>query len=215
MNQNKREKIAVLVFLALMIISTTIIVNYINHVGTSWNHTATRIDDARGELIDYTAIIYRGTAIPETRKAAEETQPISIVSAVRVYKEKGANVLRIDVLHPEIYDGGDIYLIGHKRIGLFYVSDETTKRDLREQVEYYFEHAVDHMVFITEDSEFIQDSKYRPDIVISIGANEDVRFGTTIDGTYYSHVPSVGKVGAILISPDNIISSKTITEIKE
>lgn len=215
MSQTNREKIALLVFLALVVLCTAAIAGYMNLGGASWDDTATAIDDARGDLAYYTAVVYRGTAVPETADEAEETQPIALPSAVRSYEDKGASVLVVDVLHPERYEGDDIYYVGYKRIGVFFAPEDMTEHELEAELEFFSGHAVDYVVCIAEDSETVVEADQRPDIVISTGTSDDIDYGRLVDGTFYTHTPVVGKVGALLLSPDNTVSAKTLTSLPE
>lgn len=215
MDQTKRERIALLVFLALVLLCTILIATYIARAGKSWDDTATAIDDARGDLYYYTAVVYRGTAVPESGDAAEETQPVPLSSAVRSYREKGASVLVLDVLHPERYEGDDIYLVGDDRIGVFYAPEDMTRGELNRELRFFSEHGVDHVICIADDADFVAGNERRPDIVLSIGREGGSGYGKLVDGTFYTAVPAVGKVGSLLLSPENTVSEKTITSAPE
>lgn len=213
MDQSKREKIALFVFLALVAASLLVITAYIERAGSSWNSTATSIDDARGELLGYAALVYRGTAVPSAKEASRDEGPVPVSSVVESYRNKGASVLQLDVLHPETYEGDDIYYVAHKRVGVFFVSETSSQYQVEREVEYFADHGVDYVVCIAQDSSLVAKCKLRPDIVVSLGVEGAGGYGTMVEGTYYTHVPSVGKVGAVLISPDNSVSAKTLSNI--
>lgn len=70
MKKLSREKIALIIFALLVVCGFGALMFYITNIGHSFNVTASTIDDAAGDLGDYTAIIYEGTA--EEKKALGE-----------------------------------------------------------------------------------------------------------------------------------------------
>ena len=216
MKQETREKIALVVFLAL-IAGTLLGVGMYLRVGHSWNHAATSIDDARGDMEGYSAIVFRGVNVPSSREAeamADET-PVPITAVVRSYREKGALVLRLDVLHPEKYDGEDIFLIGHSRVGVFYAPSTMTPFAIERRIAWYRKHSVDYTICIAEKSESITRNYEGLDMVLALHSERNIRSGTVYEGMYYVESPVVGHVGAVLVSPNGIVSSKEIDEIPE
>lgn len=70
MSVQSREKIALAVFAALIVLSLFGLGWYLV-AGHSWNVAASNIDDTFGSMDGYTAIVYEGTAVP---KAADERE---------------------------------------------------------------------------------------------------------------------------------------------
>ena len=72
LSHQSREKIALAVFAGLIVLSLCGFGWYLL-VGHSWNVAASNIDDTFGSMDGYTAIVYEGTAVPQTaaEKAAE------------------------------------------------------------------------------------------------------------------------------------------------
>lgn len=70
MKKLSREKIALVFFAVLATLGLAALLFYITGIGHSFNVAASSIDDATGDLGDYTAIIYEGTA--EEKKALNE-----------------------------------------------------------------------------------------------------------------------------------------------
>lgn len=64
MSSTTREKIALLVFAALVILGLGALTWYLS-VGKTWNVAAASIDDATGQMEGYVAILYEGTVIAE------------------------------------------------------------------------------------------------------------------------------------------------------
>ena len=65
MSVKSREKIALAVFAALIVLSLLGLGWYLV-AGHSWNVAASNIDDTFGSMDGYTAIVYEGTAVPQT-----------------------------------------------------------------------------------------------------------------------------------------------------
>lgn len=70
MEKSSREKIALLVFL-LLIVCSLIGLGWYILAGHSWNVAASTIDDTVGEMEGYTAIVYPGTVEPDVQKSPE------------------------------------------------------------------------------------------------------------------------------------------------
>ena len=71
MKKLSREKMALVFFAVLVVFGLGALMFYITNIGHSLNATASSIDDAAGDLGDYTAIVYEGTA--EKKKAMGES----------------------------------------------------------------------------------------------------------------------------------------------
>ena len=86
----------------------------------------------------------------------------------------------------------------------------TAERDeLQKQIAYFKRHKVDFIVLVTPDKEYAEDVS-GIDIVVSTQDEDLFVMGETIDGTFYVDAPAVGSVGAILISPSNVVSAKVL-----
>ena len=70
MKKLSREKIALVIFALLIVFGFGALMFYLTDIGHSFNVTASTIDDAAGDLEEYTVIIYEGTA--EKKKALNE-----------------------------------------------------------------------------------------------------------------------------------------------
>ena len=75
MSVKSREKIALFVFLALIVLSLCGLGWYLV-AGHSWNVAASNLDDTFGSMDGYTAIVYPGTAVePAAGKDADAAAP--------------------------------------------------------------------------------------------------------------------------------------------
>ena len=134
---------------------------------------------------------------------------VSVSEVEESYLDKGATVFTLDTENPEIYSEGMILKKNDCRFGVFSVTDTITLRDLKRQVAYFEEYKVDFIVAIVPDRSYLKEVE-GIDIVISTHASKLTSLGETQSGTYYVDAPLIGKVGAILISPSNVVSSKTL-----
>ncbi|MFQ9180626.1 MAG: hypothetical protein ACLR3C_12540 [Eggerthella lenta] len=96
MSVKSREKIALAVFAALIVLSLLGLGWYLV-AGHSWNVAASNIDDTFGSMDGYTAIVYEGTAVPQTaaEKAAEAAKEEKAAKGLlaRLLRTRGSHEL--------------------------------------------------------------------------------------------------------------------------
>ncbi len=73
MEKRTREKLALVVFVVLVIFAVAVLTSYFS-TGKSWTVAATAIDDQVGQLDGYTAIVYRGVAEPEKKSPDKDSK---------------------------------------------------------------------------------------------------------------------------------------------
>ena len=268
MSVKSREKIALFVFLALIVLSLCGLGWYLV-AGHSWNVAASNLDDTFGSMDGYTAIVYPGTAVePVAGKGASDAvgdaadgkesaegaaagkeadagspdapgssggkdatgtagtasapgtdagesllgskkKTLSAQEAKEGYEEKGATVFSLDTVDLDAYREGVILKKGGHRFGVFGIAEPTSTIVLEKQIAYFKRHKVDFIVLVTPDKEYAEDVS-GIDIVVSTQDEDLFVMGETIDGTFYVDAPAVGSVGAILISPSNVVSAKVL-----
>lgn len=268
MSVKSREKIALFVFLALIVLSLCGLGWYLV-AGHSWNVAASNLDDTFGSMDGYTAIVYPGTAVePVAGKGAGDAvgdaadgkesaegaaagkeadagspdapgssggkdatgtagtasvpgtdagesllgskkKTLSAQEAKEGYEEKGATVFSLDTVDLDAYREGVILKKGGHRFGVFGIAEPTSTIVLEKQIAYFKRHKVDFIVLVTPDKEYAEDVS-GIDIVVSTQDEDLFVMGETIDGTFYVDAPAVGSVGAILISPSNVVSAKVL-----
>lgn len=142
----------------------------------------------------------------------EEKGPVDVAAAAESYQEKGANVLVLDIGDPSRYDEGTILKRGDRRFGVFSVRFNEPLPKVQAKIDYLKEQSVDFVVAITPDKRFVQKAT-GIDVVISSKSEGLFFMGETLDGTFYTDSPLVSQVGAVLISPHNVVSSRDITEL--
>ena len=268
MSVKSREKIALFVFLALIVLSLCGLGWYLV-AGHSWNVAASNLDDTFGSMDGYTAIVYPGTAVePVAGKGAGDAvgdaadgkesaegaaagkeadagspdapgssggkdatgtagtasapgtdagesllgskkKTLSAQEAKEGYEEKGATVFSLDTVDLDAYREGVILKKGGHRFGVFGIAEPTSTIVLEKQIAYFKRHKVDFIVLVTPDKEYAEHVS-GIDIVVSTQDEDLFVMGETIDGTFYVDAPAVGSVGAILISPSNVVSAKVL-----
>lgn len=263
MSSRSREKIALAVFAALIVLSLCGLGFYLV-AGHSWNVAASNIDDTFGSMDGYTTIVYAGTEEPlpkddATAPAADDPLPsdpladastpdspdplaeddplvddptatpddptissaaptehakipLSVDAVAESYEEKGATTFTLSTLNPERYKEGVILKKGNHRFGVFSVTKLTSPRVLAQQVAYFTKHQVDFIVALTADKAYVDDVE-GIDIVVSVQDEGLFVMGETLGSTFFVSAPELGKVGAILISPSNVVSAKVIEEL--
>lgn len=102
MSVKSREKIALAVFAALIVLSLLGLGWYLV-AGHSWNVAASNIDDTFGSMDGYTAIVYEGTAVPQTAaekaaEAAKEEKAAKGAAGSASSDEKGSHEL-LSLIH--------------------------------------------------------------------------------------------------------------------
>ena len=202
-----------MVFVALIFIVISGGIWYIN-VGHNWNTAATTIDDATGSMEGYTAIVFDGVDIPTVEEAAATTKPVTRYSVLASYHEKNATVVSLDLINTALYDEGLIVKAGSKRIGVLCVDSLEDASMYQNSIRAFERQEVDFVVCITPDAQLLCSSSVGVngiDIVISTQRNTSSVLDGTLGSAYCVDSPCVGKIGVILISPSNVVSSKVIS----
>ncbi|WP_283170998.1 hypothetical protein [Curtanaerobium respiraculi] len=210
MNQRQREKIALVVFLLLLFGGICGSIWYMS-VGHQWNTAATTIDEATGSLENYTAIIYDGVAVP---KAGSETSaaPRTRASVAEEYQGKKADVIQLDSVQPSQYSEGTILRAGGRRIGVFSVFTRAEASQYQNRVSTFAKEEVDFIVCITSDGSLLVGSEGVQGIDIVITTDPlSPSFKSHHGEAYVVESPAAGKIGTILVSPSNVVSSKALS----
>lgn len=223
MEKSFREKIALAVFLVLIVLSLIGLGWYIL-AGHSWNVAASTIDDTVGEMEGYTAIVYPGTIEADGESYESEgtvahlnasqedgERAVDLAHLQADYVEKGAEVLFLDLNDPSQYEEGSILKRGGKRIGVVSATGSTTQLDVSRCLQAFERAEVDFTIVITPAKWKISRLS-GIDIAICMDDEGIVAMGKTEDGTFYVDAPYVGEAGVVLVSPSNVVSAKEVTE---
>lgn len=147
------------------------------------------------------------------RKAlvSPKANPVEPESVRDSYLEKGAQVLVLDTNHPSVYEDGMIVKRGSKRIGVFSVDVPLSEEAAQERLDYFKEAKVDVVVCIASVRSYVRNAT---GIDVAVTLQDDVStMGTNANGTFYVNAPSIDSVGAVLLSPNNVVSAKVVDSL--
>ena len=128
------------------------------------------------------------------------------------YEEKGATVLVLDTADPSEYSDGVILKRGSKRIGVFYVDVPLSEKAAEARVKYFRDCKVDLVVCISSVRTYVRNLQ-GADIVITLQDEEVSTMGGNSNGSFFVNAPHMDSVGAILVSPSNVVSAKVIESL--
>lgn len=154
-----------------------------------------------------------GTATPSLDGSSlTKKKSLSVDEVQESYDSKNATVFALDTTDFDRYSEGTILKKGDHRFGVFGVAEPTSSIMLEKQIAYFQKNSVDFIVAITPDKAYVDDVSGL-DIVICTQDEGLFVMGETLDGTFFVDAPELGKVGAILISPSNVVSAKVLEEV--
>lgn len=143
---------------------------------------------------------------------AKSVDPVSPDDVCASYEGKGAQVLVLDTVHPSVYEDGAILKRGQKRIGVFSALVPLSEEAAQERVAYFKDANVDMIVCISSVRSYVRNAS-GIDIVITLQDDGVSTMGTNSNGTFYVNAPEIDTVGAILISPSNVVSAKVVESL--
>lgn len=141
-----------------------------------------------------------------------KSQPVAPEQVQANYEEKGATVLVLDTADPSQYSDGVILKRGSKRIGVFSVDVPLSEKAAEARVKYFRDCKVDLVVCISSVRTYVRNLQ-GADIVITLQDEEVSTMGGNSNGSFFVNAPHVDSVGAILVSPSNVVSAKVIESL--
>ena len=155
---------------------------------------------------------FPGEAPLHPRGAQKEKEPVALSDVDELYQAKGANVISLHTADPSAYEEGTILKRGGKRYGIFSVTREYSRILIDEKVKYFTDQKVDYVIALCPEESYLKNAE-NIDIVITTADSTISSMGESTNGAFYVSTPKIGSVGAILISPSNVVSAKTISEL--
>ena len=235
MQKRTREILAVLL-LGLLLLAGVGAMGYYIFIGHNWNVAASHIDDSIGQMDGYTVILYEGTmqmddegkeeaeAKSETAQAvsesvSEQAQVTDMRSAVESYREKGANVFVLDTVNLSRYNYPIEIAKNGMCLGLLSVGKSTLRSVARADARYLSKQGVDYTIAITNDVKLHKAAAEGliGDVSIIVCDDPEGEFpnGQYYGSTYCVHTPYVGEIGAIVVSPSGVLTTKTLDGLQE
>lgn len=168
-------------------------------------------DDSESDRTSDNATVLKAATVRGGMDVAK-SQPVSPEEVRANYEEKGATVLVLDTADPSEYSDGVILKRGSKRIGVFYVDVPLSEKAAEARVKYFRDCKVDLVVCISSVRTYVRNLQ-GADIVITLQDEEVSTMGGNSNGSFFVNAPHVDSVGAILVSPSNVVSAKVIESL--
>ena len=168
-------------------------------------------DDSESDRTSDNATVLKAATVRGGMDVAK-SQPVSPEEVQANYEEKGATVLVLDTADPSEYSDGVILKRGSKRIGVFYVDVPLSEKAAEARVKYFRDCKVDLVVCISSVRTYVRNLQ-GADIVITLQDEEVSTMGGNSNGSFFVNAPHMDSVGAILVSPSNVVSAKVIESL--
>lgn len=172
---------------------------------------ASEQDDSESDRTSDDATVLKATTVRGGMDVAK-SQPVAPEEVQASYEEKGATVLVLDTADPSQYSDGVILKRGSKRIGVFSVDVPLSEKAAEARVKYFRDCKVDLVVCISSVRTYVRNLQ-GADIVITLQDEEVSTMGSNSNGSFFVNAPHVDSVGAILVSPSNVVSAKVIESL--
>lgn len=168
-------------------------------------------DDSESDRTSDNATVLKAATVRGGMDVAK-SQPVAPEQVQANYEEKGATVLVLDTADPSQYSDGVILKRGSKRIGVFSVDVPLSEKAAEARVKYFRDCEVDLVVCISSVRTYVRNLQ-GVDIVITLQDEEVSTMGGNSNGSFFVNAPHVDSVGAILVSPSNVVSAKVIESL--
>lgn len=168
-------------------------------------------DDSESDRTSDNATVLKAATVRGGMDVAK-SQPVAPEQVQANYEEKGATVLVLDTADPSQYSDGVILKRGSKRIGVFYVDVPLSEKAAEARVKYFRDCKVDLVVCISSVRTYVRNLQ-GADIVITLQDEEVSTMGGNSNGSFFVNAPYMDSVGAILVSPSNVVSAKVIESL--
>lgn len=172
---------------------------------------ASEQDDSESDRTSDEATVLKAATVRGGMDVAK-SQPVAPEEVQANYEEKGATVLVLDTADPSQYSEGVILKRGSKRIGVFSVDVPLSEKAAEARVKYFRDCKVDLVVCISSVRTYVRNLQ-GADIVITLQDEEVSTMGGNSNGSFFVNAPRVDSVGAILVSPSNVVSAKVIESL--
>ena len=232
MGKRTREIVALVMLALLGLIVLAAMVWYI-FIGHNWNIAASNIDESIGQMDGYTVILYEGQTLPSTERnrissnqpllddenrglqkpdeEPEQNEPVSMHEAASYYRQMGATVFMLKPQAPYAYDPPIVLNKNGFFIGIYYADGSTPRLEAQLRAADLATRGVDLSVLLVNDARMLNNTLSSVDIIICTSDEGLSSNGEYRDSTFCVDSPIIGQVQTIIISPSNVLTSKTIT----
>ena len=207
MGKRTREIVALVMLALLGLIVLAAMVWYI-FIGHNWNIAASNIDESIGQMDGYTVILYEGQTLPSTeRNRISSNQPLLDDENRGLQKP----VFMLKPQAPYAYDPPIVLNKNGFFIGIYYADGSTPRLEAQLRTADLKMRGVDFVVLLVNDARMLTNTLASVDIIVCTSEEELSSHGEYHDGTFCVDSPIIGQVQTIIISPSNVLTSKTIT----
>ena len=217
--QKRTREILALVLLAVLLVSGVVAMGYFILVGHNWNVAASNIDDAIGRMDGYTVILYQGTRPPSDDEEESDRPPANVKDVAADYREKEATVFVVDAANLSLYSDPFIVEKNGKRLGFLSVGNAELRSEARADIRDLVDAKASYLVAVTDDTT-LHDLAAEGiinglSVIICDDPDKESANGKYRGSAYCVSAPDQGRVGAVIISPSGVFSSKVIDGSKE
>ena len=131
--------------------------------------------------------------------------------AASYYRQMGATVFMLKPQAPYAYDPPIVLNKNGFFIGIYYADGSTPRLEAQLRTADLKMRGVDFVVLLVNDARMLTNTLSSVDIIICTSDEELSSHGEYHDGTFCVDSPIIGQVQTIIISPSNVLTSKTIT----
>ena len=167
-----------------------------------------KFDTPRGIEAEEDAVINASLGIPDQSVEAD------MVGVVRSYRDKNANVFVVDAGDLARYSDPFVVAKNGMRMGFFSVGKATRRSAARADAQNLAENEVNYTIALTNDPTLYRVAQEGLIGAVSIIVCDDKQGqfpnGRYCGSTFCVSTPHVGEVGAIIISPSGVLSSKVL-----
>lgn len=228
MKASSRNRIAVVLFVAIILL---VIVGFGVYLvlGHQWNRAATSIDVAAGDMGGYTTILFEGTGAPAARNPEDAdtealpTVPLALVS--QDYRDKKSDVLVLDAVDEGYYRTARVVERNGRRFGIISFDSNQTASSMRHAIRQLKKRNAQCIIALVPNRKLVNgvdgidiviDLKTEPTSSLPKSARKSSSETGGSFGDRQTHVvgtSTVGTVKAVIISPSEIISTRTISSL--
>ncbi|WP_165048281.1 MULTISPECIES: hypothetical protein [unclassified Adlercreutzia] len=147
------------------------------------------------------------------RPVEEGEEAVYASDVCRLYEDKGAHALTLNVADADYYADLQVFYVNGKRVGVYSINTYTNSVRLKRYLAYFDSRDVDVVVCLTPRASYL--ATYEgTDVVIVTTDSEGISVdGETRDGTLVTRSPEKGQVGVVLLSSNNVPSARVITSL--
>lgn len=140
----------------------------------------------------------------------DDTANKDLGSAYASYLGKNAEVMPLYTKDPDVFSDGTIYVKGTYRVGILGMTKPIATDELQARIDKLYDEGANFVVFIGPYAEIISGAHGIDVMIVTQGSSALIE-GHWKDGVYVVQSPVVTTIGAVIVSPNHVMSVKRIT----